>query len=302
MYNTRMIAGKRKDWTTQDFISTSPKIKEMEAKFSELRKDWRNAAARCREEIRNDVNTRQTTYRGATARLNLWKRHHSPSSSEKSDRAEQIMAGALLTSIAKVRSAARLTTVESICSDTKPQSLRAFSIRLAYPKPSSVRRSRFLRAPSQTRERGKFEDHSADKPRSLSIFPLASSSSDSYRHSTEEEKWSTDMHSRLKQSATPSPSYSSSLRLQSFPHQMSFRKAVPGKITMEIPLSKMTEGSTSSMMSSPRHSNVSAEAVLDKSWRESSQRLRSKMDEWPAIDSDDFIDIDLDIEDIPDVR
>jgi len=298
MYNTRMIAGRRKDWTNQDFTTTSPKIKEMEAKFSELRKNWKNAAAKCRDEIRNDVNTRQTTDRGAMARLNLWKRHHSPS--EKRDRAEQIMAGALLTSIAKVRSAARQTTVESICSDTKPHSPRAYSVRLASPKASLVRRSRFLRATSQTQERSKFEDHSPDKPRSLSIFPLGSSSSDSYRRSTDEEKWSTDMSSRLKQSYTPSPTNcSSSLRLQSSPRQMSFRKAVTGRITMEIPLSEMTEGSTSSMMSSPRHTNVSAEGVLEKPWRESSQHLRSKMRGWPAIDSDDFIDIDL--ENIPDV-
>jgi len=298
MYNSNMIAGRRKDWTNQDVAPTSPKIKEMEAKFSELRKNWKNAAAKCRDEMRKDVNTRQTTDRGAMARLNLWKRKQCPSKMEKRDHAEQIMAGALLTSIARMRSAARQTTVESICADTQPHSPRAMSIRLGSPKGSSYRRSRFTRSTSLNRETGKIKYHSPDKPRSLSMLPLASSSSSSYRRSNWDEKSSTGI-SRIKSSSESSPQRSFSMRLPSSPVQK--RKVVPGKITMEIPLSAMNEGSSSSIISTPRNSNLSVEAASEKPWRESSQRLRSKMRAWPAVDSDDFIDIDLDIEDIPDV-
>jgi len=299
MYNSRMIAGRRKDWTQKEVAPTSPKIKEMEAKFSELRKNWKNAAAKCRDEIRKDVNTRQTTDRGATARLNLWKKKQCPSKVAKRDHTEQIMAGALLTSIARMRSAARQTTVESICADSQPHSPRALSLRLASPKGSSYRRSRFTRSTSLNREAGKFNFNSPDKPFSLSVLPLASSSSSSYRRSTWEEKSSTDISRHKQSSSESSPQRAFSLRLPSSPKQK--RKVAPGKITMEIPLSEMIEGSTSSIMSSSRNSNVSAEAVSEKPWPESSQRLRSKLRAWPAVDSDDFIDIDLDIEDIPDV-
>lgn len=299
MYNSSMMARKR-DWTTQDVGTTSPKIKEMEAKFSELRKNWKNAAAKCREDIRKDINTSQTTNRGATSRLNLWKMQQTPSRLEKRDRSEQIMAGALLTSIAKMRSAVRQTTVDSLCSST-PHSPRALSVRMASPKKRSFRRSRFWRSTSLTRERLKLDDYSPEKPRSLSMLPVAaSSSSDSIRRSTEEEKSSTDLCSSWKQSSTQSsPQRASSLRLPSFPYEK--RKGLPGKITMEIPLSEMIEGSTSSIMSSPRFSNMdSGEAGSEQPWRESSQRLRSKMRAWPAVDLD-FIDVDLNIDDIPDV-
>lgn len=297
MYNSSMMARKR-DWTTQDVGPTSPKIKEMEAKFSELRKNWKNATAKCREDIRKDLNTKQTTTRGATSRLNLWKMQQSPSRLEKRDRAEQIMAGALLTSIAKMRSAARQTTVESLCS-ASPRSPKALSVRMASPKTRSFRRSRFWRSTSLPRERVKLDDHSPEKPRLLSVLPVASSSSDSLRRSTEEEKSSTEVSSSWKQSSTQSSPQPSSLRLPSSPYEK--RKGPPGKITMEIPLSEMIEGSTSSIMSSPRFSNMdTGEAGSEQRWRESSRGLRSKMRAWPAVDLD-FIDVDLNIDEIPDI-
>jgi hypothetical protein len=292
MYNSRMLAGRRKDWTTQEVGSTSPKIKDLEAKFSELRKNWKTAASKCREDIRKDVNQSQGTTRGAMSRLNLWKMQQGRM--EQREPAEHIMAGALLTSIAKMRSAARKTTVESICSDT-PYSPRALSLRMASSRERSFRTSRFFRSASMREENKKLDDH--NKPRSPSAR-VGSSSSDSCRRSMDEEKSSDFSSSTFKQSSTPTFSQrASSIRLSSSPPQ---KRKVPAKVTMEIPLSEMIEGSSSSRMSSPRYSNLDY-GEADKSWRESSQRLRSKMRAWPVVDSDDFLDIDLEIEDIPDV-
>jgi len=231
--------------------------------------------------------------------LNLWKMQQSPSRLEKRDRSEQIMAGALLTSIAKIRSAARQTTVDTICS-ASPRTPKALSVRMASPKPRSFRRSRFWRSTSFTHGREKGEDQSLDKPRQLSMLPVASSSSNSYRRSMEEEKSSTELCSSWKHSSTQSsPQRASSLRLASSPREK--RKGLPGKMTIEIPLSEMIEGSYSSRMSSPRFSYLeSGEAGLEQPWRESSQRLQSKMRAWPAVDLD-FIDVDLNVDDIPDV-
>merc|ERR1719317_925620 len=107
---------------------------------------------------------------------------------EKRERADEIMAGALLTSIAKMRSAARQTTVESICSPTSPHSPRAMSVRMASSRERSFRRSRFFRDRSLTDDSKRSTDNN-NKPRS----PKGSSTSDSFQRSTEEEKSFTEL-------------------------------------------------------------------------------------------------------------
>merc|ERR1719233_805224 len=105
-------------------------IQDVELKISNLRKNLKIAAAKCRDEIRNEKPGRQTTYRGARARLNLWKHYHSPQKEKKFATGERNMSQAfnVLTVLSELRRTARASELDSVCADSPRDYRYALSI------------------------------------------------------------------------------------------------------------------------------------------------------------------------------
>jgi len=112
-----------------------PNIKDVETKISHLRENLKIAAAKCRDDIRSEQTGRQTTYGGAMARLNLWKRLQNPTEENKRKIGDRNMDHAInvLSSLSKLRSTARQMEVDSVCAES-PRTLRLIASRSLHAK------------------------------------------------------------------------------------------------------------------------------------------------------------------------
>jgi len=112
-----------------------PNIKDVEIKISHLRENLKIAAAKCRDDIRSEQTGRQTTYGGAMARLNLWKRLQNPTEENKKKVGDRNMDHAInvLSSLSKLRSTARQMEVDSVCAES-PRTLRLTASRSLHAK------------------------------------------------------------------------------------------------------------------------------------------------------------------------
>merc|ERR1719193_262560 len=133
-----------------------PNIKDVETKISHLRENLKIAAAKCRDDIRSEQTGRQTTYGGAMARLNLWKRLQNPTEENKRKVGDRNMDHAInvLSSLSKLRSTARQMEVDSVCAES-PRTLRLTASKSLYgkrDKPSTPPASFPKSAKESTRE------------------------------------------------------------------------------------------------------------------------------------------------------
>jgi len=133
-----------------------PNIKDVEIKISHLRENLKIAAAKCRDDIRSEQTGRQTTYGGAMARLNLWKRLQNPTEENKRKVGDRNMDHAInvLSSLSKLRSTARQMEVDSVCAES-PRTLRLTASKSLYgkrDKPSTPPASFPKSAKESTRE------------------------------------------------------------------------------------------------------------------------------------------------------
>jgi len=274
--------------------SPVPNIKDVEIKISHLRENLKIAAAKCRDDIRKEQNSRQTTYGGAMARLNLWKRLQNPTE-EKRKIGDRNMDHAInvLSSLSKLRSTARQMEVASVCAES-PRTLRLTASKSLYGQrekrstPSSPQAGSLSKPSKESTRETAIKVKLPDRFRSIPDRCRSECSSPRYRNVVTQNYPTVgytpnnyQIENRGYSTYTPvndvpvSPSYST----HSAPTRMVTYTQQPVESKWVAVSSLAPDVSRSYDLPGYGHRNQG-----------STQHVLSRIRSWPVLDSDDFLD------------